>query len=123
MTRISNIVLALPILFSVAACVETRDPNPVSTQKNIDQSLSCSDMGTEYASNTEIAANKIKKNESDDTQDILLGALIWPGLADFKNADGIEGNALLDRNIHLRQIAIGKGCDITTWPEQPKRYR
>jgi hypothetical protein len=34
--------------------------------------------------------------------------LVWPGLADFKNADGVEGNALLDRNIYLLALAKEK---------------
>lgn len=43
-------------------------------------------------------------------------------LANFKNADGNAGNALLDRNIRLREIALGIGCDIMEYPPQPERY-
>jgi hypothetical protein len=73
-------------------------------------------------SNTHIAEEKIKKNNINDIQDIFLGMFIWPGLADFKNADGVEGNALLDRNIQLKNMAAEKGCDIIDYPEQPERY-
>jgi len=79
-------------------------------------------MTVEYSTNTKVAANKIYKNNSDDTRDVVVGLLIWPGLADFKNADGIEGNALLDRNIYLRELAVNKGCEVVQWPVQPKRY-
>lgn len=48
------------------------------------------------------AAAKIAKNENSDTRDFWLGAFVWPGLMDLQNADGNEGNALLDRNIFLR---------------------
>ena len=58
----------------------------------------------------------------DDVQDVLVGALIWPGLADFKNADGIEGNALLDRNVRLSEFAKMKDCDVSEFPHQPVRY-
>ncbi len=106
----------------LAGCANTRDPNPVSQKQYGDKEMSCRDLETEYRSNTNIATNKISKNNSDDGQDFLLGALIWPGLADFKNADGTEGNALLDRNEYVRQYAIQKSCDILDWPNQPTRY-
>ncbi len=76
----------------------------------------------EYRTNTDIATNKISKNRSKDGQDILLGFFIWPGLADFKNADGNEANALLDRNIYLKRVAQDKGCDVVSYPPQPERY-
>lgn len=107
---------------SLAACANTRDPNPVGIKHANDSKLTCNEIAVEYKSNTNIATNKISKNNSDDGQDVLLGALIWPGLADFKNADGIEGNALLDRNIYLRELALVKDCDILSWPNQPTRY-
>jgi hypothetical protein len=71
-----------------------------------------------------VTAAKIKKNDDDDdVQDVMVGFFIWPGLADFKNADGIEGNALLDRNIRLKNIAIEKKCDfLASLPVQPVRY-
>ncbi len=117
----SNLLLVVLALF-VAACAQTRDPNAVNIKQTNDQLMSCIDMGTEYKTNTEVATYKISKNNSDDTQDIIVGALIWPGLADFKNADGIEGNALLDRNVYLRTIANTKDCSILDWPTQPTRY-
>ena len=115
-------IIAFVGVVGLAGCVQTRDPNAVSMTKLGDASLSCQDMETEYKANTDVAEFKISKNNSDDGQDVLLGLLIWPGLADFKNADGIEGNALLDRNIYLRKVAIEKRCDVTAWPPQPTRY-
>jgi hypothetical protein len=80
-------------------------------------------MGVEYRANTEIAAAKIEKNENSDTRDFWLGVFVWPGLMDLQNADGNEGNALLDRNVFLRSMAKTKSCEGTdTWPAQPKRY-
>ncbi len=106
----------------LTACVETRSPVLIDMVQTKDTAMTCDEIATEYKVNTEVATHKISKNESADTQDILVGALIWPGLADFKNADGNEGNALLDRNIHLREIALGKECDILSYPPQPERY-
>ena len=77
----------------------------------------------EYRTNTEVAQSKIAKNRSDDRRELLLGILVWPGLMDMKNADGNEGNALLDRNTYLRELAKSKSCTtIESWPEQPARY-
>lgn len=87
-----------------------------------DADLNCEQIYIEYAANTQIAGSKIEKNNNDDVQDVMLGVLIWPGLADFKNADGIEGNALLDRNIYLQNIAMVKNCNPKTYPKQPARY-
>lgn len=106
----------------VAACVNTRSPTPIQTVQGRDTKLTCKQLEIEYKTNTEIAASKISRNDSDDGKDILLGLFIWPGLADFKNADGTEGNALLDRNVRLRELAAGKDCDMQYWPPQPERY-
>jgi len=85
--------------------------------------LSCEQIAAEYKTNTEVARHKIDKNRSNDRREFLLGILVWPGLFDLKNADGNEGNALLDRNIYLREVAKGKSCTaIESWPEQPTRY-
>ena len=106
----------------LAGCVSTPEPRPVQTQQSGDNLLTCTELSARYKTNTEIAENKIARNRSNDNQDIILGALIWPGLADFNNADGHEGNALLDRNIYLRQLAEGKDCDTSDYPQQPSRY-
>jgi hypothetical protein len=71
----------------------------------------------------EIAAAKIAKNNRDDTRELWLGILVWPGLFDLQNADGTEGNALLDRNLYLKETATGKKCSgLDAWPKQPERY-
>jgi hypothetical protein len=77
----------------------------------------------EYKTNAEVAQKKIAKNRSDDRRELLLGIMVWPGLFDLKNADGNEANALLDRNIYLRELAKNKSCpEVEAWPEQPARY-
>ena len=106
----------------ISGCAETREPIPIEVKHEDDKNLTCEQIAVEYKSNTTIAAEKIKKNNSDDGKDVLLGILIFPTMADFKNADGIEGNALLDRNTYLKEIALQKGCDISNLPEQPERY-
>jgi len=85
--------------------------------------LGCEQIAIEYRTNTEVAQGKITKNNSNDHRELLLGILVWPGLFDLKNADGNEANALLDRNIYLRELAKGKSCaTVDAWPGQPKRY-
>jgi len=106
----------------LAACAQTRDPHAVNMMNSDDSMLSCQALETEFRSNTEVAEYKISKNNSDDGRDVLIGFFIWPGLADFKNADGIEGNGLLDRNVYIKKLAAGKLCNVTNWPKQPTRY-
>jgi len=103
-------------------CAHTRDPQPVALSLASDSAITCAQIMTEYTSNTESAAAKIKKNDEDDIQDVAVGLLIWPGLADFKNADGIEGNTLLDRNIRLKNMAVERGCNVSAYPKQPEWY-
>lgn len=107
----------------LSGCVAARDPQLVSIQRSGDASLTCDQIATEYRSNTEAAQSKIEKNRSDDTKQLLLALFVWPGFLDLKNADGNEGNALLERNIYLAGIANAKSCSaVNSWPEQPKRY-
>lgn len=115
-------IVVLVSLVGLGACAQTRDPSVISLRQDNDLNLTCEQLSTEYTANTKVAALKIEKNKNDDTRDFFIGALIWPGLADFKNADGIEGNAILDRNIHLEALGRDQQCDHTAWPEQPERY-
>ena len=95
---------------------------PCPAQNSHDENLTCDEIFAEYKSNTTSADHKISKNNGDDVQDFFVGFLIWPGLADFKNADGIEGNAILDRNLYLMELAKMKECDVIRLPVQPERY-
>ena len=122
MISVKLVIGLLGVAVLLTACVETRSPILIDMVQSKDATMTCTDIATEYKVNTEVATNKISKNNSGDTRDVLLGVLIWPGLADFKNADGNEGNALLDRNLRLREIALGKECDILPYPPQPERY-
>ena len=117
-----NIFIAFVVLLLIG-CVNARDPQLMALGRSGDASLTCEQIATEYKSNTEVARSKIEKNHSDDTKQLLLALFVWPGFLDLKNADGNEGNALLERNIYLTGIANAKSCSaINSWPEQPKRY-
>jgi hypothetical protein len=103
--------------------VQARDPQLVAMKQAGDSAITCEQIAVEYKANTEVAQSKIAKNQANDRWELLLGILVWPGLFDLKNADGNEGNALLDRNILLLEIAKGKSClGMETWPGQPERY-
>ncbi len=115
--------LILLVCFIFAGCANTRDPNPITMKSNTDNEMGCEEIIAEYIANTGAANQKIAKNKKDDERDIVVGALIWPGLADFKNADGIEGNAYLDRNLYLKALGEMKKCDLGKLPEQPARYK
>ncbi len=115
-------IMALGALL-IIGCVQTRTPQPIAIKQAQDSAFKCPQIAIEFKTNTEVAAAKIEKNRAGDVQDILVGFIIWPGLADFQNADGTEGNALLDRNVYLREIAKQKYCKgMKDWPTQPERY-
>ncbi len=117
-----RVFFPVAICLLLVGCANTRDPQIMAISLPKDYELSCGQIITEYCSNTETATAKIKKNNDDDVQDAVVGTLIWPGLADFKNADGIEANAMLDRNIRLKNIALEKKCEVANLPQQPVRY-
>ncbi|WP_285764287.1 hypothetical protein [Biformimicrobium ophioploci] len=121
MKKITGIAV-LSVSSILFGCVSTPEPNPIAAVQPGDHELTCEYMEAEYKGNTEAAKRKIDKNNASDAKDVALGLLIWPGLADFNNAPGHEGNALLDRNARLKNLAEVQKCDTSGWPEQPKRY-
>jgi hypothetical protein len=107
----------------LAGCVQGRPPRPVAIQQPADDQLTCKQIDLEYRDNTMAAEQKIEKNRSSDIEEIFAALLIWPGLVDSQNADGVEANHLLERNLRLREIAQEKNCaGVTQWPPQPERY-
>ena len=60
-----------------AACATTRTPQPVATKQSGDSELTCEQIAVEYRTNTEVAANKISKNRSDDTHDVVVGVALY----------------------------------------------
>jgi hypothetical protein len=114
--------LALALVF-LGGCIQARDPQLIAMKQSGDNALGCEQIATEYRANTAIARSKIDRNHTNDTRDLFLGILVWPGLMDTKNADGNEGNALLDRNVYLLELAKAKPCPgVESWLEQPRRY-
>ena len=117
-----KILLALSIVV-LGACVQARDPQLLAMRQAGDGALTCEQIAVEFKSNTEVAQNKITTNQANDRRELLLGILVWPGLFELKNPDGNEANALLDRNIYLREAAKGKSCPaMEAWPGHPERY-
>jgi hypothetical protein len=105
--KMRNIMKIAPAAASVcllilSACAG-REPSLPTIALASDQSQECT------ALEAEVIANAIG---------IAGGLLFWPALfaIDTKNADGHEGNALIDRNEHLKQIALKKGCDASGYP-------
>lgn len=116
-----RIFLLLPIL-ALTACVNARDPELVQIEQRHDKLSSCDTLLAHYVENTERARIKITDNEYADIRDYIVGWAVWPGLPDYNNADGQEGNALLDRNIYLKSLGARKWCKTWTWPKQQPRY-
>ena len=110
------ILALIPLSLLIAACVPARVAQPTPMKQ-------CEQIAIEYKSNTGVGAGKIANNRRADKRELWLGILVWPGLMDLQNADGNEGNALLDRNVYLREVAKDKSCNgVDSWPTQPKRY-
>ena len=115
-------ILALLSLL-LTACVPARVAHPIPMKQSTDMDLACEQIAIEYKSNTEVATAKIASNRRADKRELWLGILVWPGLMDLQNANGNEGNALLDRNVYLREVAKSKSCNgVDSWPKQPGRY-
>lgn len=108
-------------LLAVSACAG-RSPNLPVVAYDTDTIQTCSSLEREVLNNATAAQSKIAANNARDGGDVAIGVgsvLLLPlGLLalDLKNADGHEGNALLDRNDRLREIAISKGCDVSRYP-------
>jgi hypothetical protein len=116
-------ILLIVSLLILGGCVQARDPQPLAMKQAGDGALTCEQIAIEFKSNTEVAQHKITTNRANDRRELLLAIFVWPGLFELKNADGNEANALLDRNIYLREVAKGKSCTaMEAWPGQPERY-
>ena len=117
------ILVLIPLSLLIGACVPARVAQPTPMKQSADVDMTCEQIAIEYKSNTGVADGKIANNRTADKQELWLGILVWPGLMDLQNADGNEGNALLDRNVYLREVAKDKSCNgVDSWPTQPKRY-
>jgi len=109
-------------IMSLTACALPRAPSPIQIVLLNDPELSCPEIQFEYRANTQAATAKILKNILSDQMESEQGCLVWPKLPDYKNADGLEGNALLHRNIRLRKLAETQDCNVSSYPEQPPHY-
>ena len=117
------ILVLIPLSLLIGACVPARVAQPTPMKQSADVDMTCEQIAIEYKSNTGVADGKIANNRRADKRELWLGILVWPGLMDLQNADGNEGNALLDRNVYLREVVKDKSCNgVDSWPTQPKRY-
>jgi hypothetical protein len=116
-----NLVIVMVAAGGLIACAG-REPNLQPVAQGGDNEKGCEQLLAEMNANAATAESKIKTQKSRDEGDVAIGVagalLFWPALfaIDTKNADGHEGNGLLDRNSHLQTLAIRKGCDISAVP-------
>lgn len=117
-----SVVLSASLCIIALSACAGREPNLPNVALSNDSKLECDALSSEVLANANSAKAKISSNQARDGGDIAIGIagglLFWPALfaIDTKNADGHEGNALLDRNEHLKTIALSKGCDVTAYP-------
>ena len=105
----------------ISGCAITT-PYPVDRLQEKDKEMTCIDIQREYNSNTKKASDKISANQTADVGGFLFAILIFP-VWDTGNADGHEGDALLDRNEYLMYLADDLNCDASGYLEQPSRYK
>tara|TARA_R110001599_G_scaffold243206_4_gene442959 strand:+ start:1936 stop:2328 length:393 start_codon:yes stop_codon:yes gene_type:complete len=124
----SNYVITSCLLVGLLSACAGREPVLRDVAKTSDEDKSCTSLHSESLNLAANARSKIEANKSRDGGDVAIGVagalLFWPALfaLDTKNADGHEGNNLVDRIEHLELIAENKKCDTSDWP-QVVRYQ
>ena len=109
-------------LLALTACAGREADLAVLAQTG-DHDKSCQQLAGEVHSLAAAARHKIDRNHGRDAADLVLGELgtllWWPAwlALDVKNADGEEANSMIDRIDYLRDVAEGKGCPISDWPQ------
>lgn len=49
------------------------------------------------------------------------GLLLCGGLDNFVDPKGFEGNALMNRDVFVRNLSAKNGCPLHAWPQQQVR--
>ena len=109
-------------LLALIACAGHEADLAVLAQAG-DHDKSCEQLAGAVHSLVAAARRKIDRNHGRDAADVVLGALgtlsWWPAwlALDIKNAGGEETNSMIYRIEYLRDVAEGKGCPISDWPQ------
>lgn len=110
--RVPCVVLSALLMASCAG----RDPHPVDLVQPGDKDLSCTAIYAEISANNDKISDLSSEEGWKVAQNVaagVTGLFIWPlwfGM-DFKDAAGIDRNALEDRNEYLSK-AYGPNCSI-----------
>lgn len=115
-------ILIICLGFSIIVGCAGRDPiiQPITRKSDTDKT--CEALEYEAHGLAATARTKISLNRSRDDVDLGIGIggaiFLWPALfaMDLNNADGHEGNNLIDRLEYLKMIATNKDCEVNGWP-------
>ncbi len=97
-----------------------RTPNPVASKRSSDTALSCLQIKDEYAANRDTIdwlyqedLDRQKTNAAVAALTIVGGVAVLAAM-DTGEAEDVETDALLNRNLHLTALAAKSGCDPLT---------
>ena len=120
MRGLLRIVLCLVVFFAV--CMG-REPNPVPLNKPGDEKRSCESLKTEVVQLQKDMLEILPKTDKFGTNAVLATTgvlLIVPFFfMDLKDAEGIEFEAMRQRNNHLLELLKNKQCDVSEIMAQP----
>ncbi|MGF1609072.1 MAG: hypothetical protein ACFCUQ_06735 [Kiloniellales bacterium] len=120
----SIVVLGLSAI-ALTACMG-REPNPVAVQSERDHSLSCLVLEAEREGNWERLRYLRREQDGSEDMNIVVGsfaaAVFPPALVatDVSDAEVVEMRALRQRNDHIENLRVVKGC--ITEPLVPQGY-
>ncbi len=107
------------MLLVLSACAG-RTPNPVASKRGYDANLSCQQLEDEYATNRTTIDRLYREDQERQERNAAMAALtLVAGVAvlaamDTGEAQDVEIEALLRRNLNLSALANQKGCEPLT---------
>ena len=120
MKNMLRIVLSFAVF--LGGCMG-REPNPVPLEKPGDESRSCESLKSEVVQLQKDMLEILPKTDKFGTNAVLATTgvlLIVPFFfMDLKDAEGIEFEAMRQRNNHLLELLKNKHCDVSDIMAQP----
>ncbi len=110
---------SIALLLVLSACAG-RTPNPIASKRSFDSNLSCLQIKDEYANNRTTIDRLYQEDQERQERNAAMAALtLVAGVAvlaamDTGEAQDVETEALLKRNLNLSAMADRKGCEPLT---------
>ncbi len=95
-----------------------RVAQPLQMTRDIDPSLTCDHLRAEYDNNLR-RRTELTGESSDKVRDNLGMLLASPLLLDLSDSQKIEAKSIVERNLHLEDLARQKNCPALTATPNP----